>query len=184
MQPTTTTQTWRLLLVGGVFDTEGGRPSGYFGKLAEALMAALPGVPAEVLNGGSYAKLADTVHAAQGVTHLLWFADVPNELPKLLPAFKERYPQLVLVASKNNRSGRYDRPALFARMAAAGSSLLVEFANGSKAEDSLGQLVASILTAQRAVVLEASPSVGTVARCLAQEFEQLAQASSASTEAA
>jgi hypothetical protein len=159
----------QLLLVGGAFNADGGRPSGYFGKLAAALANALPGAQVNLVNGGTYDDLAAKVQAVDGVTHLLWFADVPNELPKLLPMLKERYPALVLVASKNNRRGLYDRAALYARMQAARSEWLVEFADSAD-----GRLVASVLSARAAVLLDACASINAVAACLAAEFHRVA----------
>jgi hypothetical protein len=157
-----------LVFVGGTFDTAGGRPSGYFGKLASAVSTWVPGWSTTVLNGGSYARLVETVEALEGVSHLFWFADVPNELPKLLPAIKAKYPGLVLVGSKNNRKKLYDRAALYGRMRDSRSELLVEFGKG---ED--GRLVASVLRAGASVLLESSASIEVVAATLVGEFGRL-----------
>jgi len=158
-------RTIRFLIVGGTFNAEGGRASGYINKLAAALTAELPLAKVSLVNGGTYEALADEIEAVGAVTHLAWFADVPNDYPKLLPVLKKRYPAMVLVASKNNRKGLYSRDALYARMHAARNELLVEFADGPD-----GRLVASVLTAGATVALESSPSVEVVASCLAKEF--------------
>ena len=168
MQSNNSQRSLRLLLVGGTFNHEGGRSSGYVAKLGDALALQLPSAQVSVINGGLYADLAAHLDKVQGVTHLAWFADVPNELPKLLPALKRRYPALVLIASKNNRKGLYDRAALYGRMQAARSELLVEFANGVD-----GKLVASVLTAQATVALESSSDIEQVAQCLAEQFHRL-----------
>lgn len=157
-----------IFLVGGTFNLDGGRASGYFGKLAAALTSALPEASIKVLNGGSYASLEQAVNAVSSVTHLLWFADVPNELPKLLPLLKQRYPSMVLVSSKNNRRGLYDRPALYERMRRSRSELLVEFGDGTS-----GVLVASVLTISGGVVLEQSPHISEVAQEVALQFRRL-----------
>jgi hypothetical protein len=172
MQTQNLPRAFRLLLVGGVYNHEGGRPSGYFGKLATQVAAAFPQASAVVVNGGTYEQLAAQVAAVPEVTHLLWFADVPNELPKLLPVLKDKHPGMLLVASKNNRKGLYDRAALYARMRAAHSDLLVEFADGTGANE--GKLVASVLTAQEGVALESASSIEAVAACLAHEFARIA----------
>jgi len=169
MQSNSSQRPLRLLLVGGTFNHEGGRSSGYVAKLASALAEQLPSGQVSVVNGGMYDELAAHLDKVDGVTHLAWFADVPNELPKLLPALKQRYPALVLVASKNNRKGLYDRAALYGRMQAARSELLVEFANGAD-----GKLVASVLTAQATVALESSPDIEQVAGCLVAQFSRIA----------
>jgi murein DD-endopeptidase MepM/ murein hydrolase activator NlpD len=165
MQSNPDDHTIRFLIVGGTFNAEGGRASGYIGKLSTALASALPRAKVSLVNGGTYEALAAEIEAVGAVTHLAWFADVPNDYPKLLPVLKKRYPAMVLVASKNNRKGLYTRDALYARMHAARNELLVEFADGPD-----GRLVASVLTAGATVALESSSSVETVATCLAREF--------------
>lgn len=102
----TTPASTHLFIAGGTFDTASGRASGYIRKLAEALASVLPHTAFTVLNGGSYDELAAHARAIPALTALLWFADVPNDLPKLLPSLKERFPGLTLVQSKNNRRGR------------------------------------------------------------------------------
>jgi len=159
-----------MLLVGGTFDTNGGRPSGYFGKLAHSLQAAVPEATTSILNGGSFAALEFAIDRVVGVTHLLWFADVPNDLPKLLPILKSKYPGLVLVSSKNNRKGLYTREALQERMRRSRSEFLVEFTNGEE-----GKLVGSVLGVAGQVYLESSPDIDVVAGCLAEQFGRLAR---------
>jgi len=167
MQSKPQARTMRFLVVGGTFNAEGGRPSGYIKKLTLALADALPKATLTLVNGGTYDALAAEIEAVGAVTHLAWFADVPNDYPKLLPVLKKRYPAMILVASKNNRKGLYTREALYARMHAARNELLVEFADGPDS-----RLVASVLTAGASVALEASPAVEAVASCLAAEFER------------
>lgn len=157
-----------FVFVGGTFDLAGGRPSGYFGKLAAAVSAKLPGTQSTLLNGGSYDALAAAVKSLSGVTHLFWFADVPNDLPKLIPTILVNYPGLVLVGSKNNRKMLYDRAALYGRMRQSGSEFLVEFGDGAD-----GRLVGSVLSASGTVVLESSPEIEVVASTLANEFRRL-----------
>jgi hypothetical protein len=160
----------QILFVGGTFDTTGGRPSGYFGKLVSAVAARLPDSRSTVLNGGSFETLQAAVDAMQEVTHLFWFADVPNELPKLLPTLNTKYPGLVLVGSKNNRKKLYDREALYGRMRASHSELLVEFGDGPD-----GRLVASLLRAGATVSLESSSNIENVAAALVGELKRLQQ---------
>lgn len=160
----------QIFCVGGTFDEAGGRPSGYFAKLASALCAASPRSAVYVLNGGHYAALQTALDAREGVPHLLWFADVPNTLPKLLPSLKARHPGLVLVASKNNRRELYTREALFERMRNSRSELLVEFGEGPN-----GLLVASVLAVHGEVLLESSANIREVAECLTNQFARLQQ---------
>jgi N-acetyl-gamma-glutamyl-phosphate reductase len=158
-----------ILIVGGTFNQDGGRPSGYFGKLTVALAAVLPRARLQSLNGGSFESLQSTIDAVAGVSHLLWFCDVPNEWPKLLPVLKTRYPGMVLVSSKNNRKQLYTREELYERMRRSRSELLVEFGDGAE-----GVLVASVLAAQGEVLLESCASIEEVTACLATQFLRLA----------
>lgn len=158
----TTPASTHLFIAGGTFDTSGGRASGYIRKLAEALASLLPHTALTVVNGGAYDELAAHAQAIPALTALLWFADVPNDLPKLLPSLKERFPGLTLVQSKNNRRGVYSRAQLAQRMAASGAAFLLEFADGPD-----GQLLGSLLRRDGEVLLEGSPHINDVAVALA-----------------
>jgi len=151
-----------LFIAGGTFDTANGRASGYMRKLSEALANALPHTAFTVVNGGSYDELVAHAQAIPALTALLWFADVPNDLPKLLPSLKERFPGLTLVQSKNNRRGAYSRAQLAQRMAASGAAFLLEFTDGPN-----GELLGSLLQPDGKALLEGSPHISDVAGALA-----------------
>jgi len=118
----------KILMVGGTFNNEGGRASGYFAKLTMAIVESV-GVGATIINGGTYQSLVDTVEQTPNVTHLFWFADVPNDLPKLLPGLRERNPDMMLFTSKNNRQQKYSRAQLVQRLIDAQGQYLIEFTN-------------------------------------------------------
>lgn len=118
----------KILMVGGTFNNEGGRASGYFAKLAMAVVESV-GVGATIINGGTYESLVEMVDQTPDVTHLFWFADVPNDLPKLLPGLRERNPDMMLFTSKNNRQLKYTPVQLVQRLNDAQGQYLVEFTN-------------------------------------------------------
>jgi len=93
----------KILLVGGRFDNEGGRASGYIDKLRNAIDALGIGT-VQCFNAGSYddtlRTLAETVVLHYDV--VLWFAEVPNEKPKLVSDIKKRHPRCILVTAKRN----------------------------------------------------------------------------------
>jgi N-acetyl-gamma-glutamyl-phosphate reductase len=151
-----------IFIAGGKFDETGGRPSGYIRKLAEALEAALPHVRFTVVNGGSYVELENCAKTLLAPSAILWFADVPNELPKLLPSLKKRFCGAMLVQSKNNRRGAYTRVQLRERMATSGATLLLEFTNATD-----GILLCSILRHDGSTVLDRESNIGAVASHLA-----------------
>lgn len=147
----------QAVLVGGVFDEEGGRTSGYFRKFAEHLQSLLGASHCRVVNGGTYAGLCEELNRVSEVSHLFWFADVPNTLPKLIPQLKLRYPGLVLISSKNNRRQAYTREQLFARMVASQSHYLLEFT-----ESPSGQLQGTILSSNGTALLEHCLDIATI----------------------
>lgn len=151
-----------VLLVGGAFDEAGGRPSGYFRKFAAAFCANTSS-PTQVINGGTYADLVTHLDQVKTVTHLFWFADIPNELPKILPGLKAQFPGLTLIQSKNNRAPReYTRAQLIERMRASGSQFLLEFTLGKTAN-----VLATLLSVEGAALFEGESDIEKVARATA-----------------
>lgn len=110
------------LIVAGKFDMDGGRPSGYIAKLAQHI----PG--AELINGGHYDELLAIVLGAKPYKSVWWFADVPNDLPKVVKNLKDAIPRSVLVISKNNMDQKYQYIDLVGRLfeARANLSMIVE----------------------------------------------------------
>jgi hypothetical protein len=155
-----------FLLVGGAFDETGGRPSGYFRKFAAAFSANTSRTT-QVINGGSYADLVALLDRATNVTHLFWFADIPNELPKILPELRARFPALTLVQSKNNRPPReYTREQLIERMRASGSQYLLEFTLGE-----MGNVLATLLSAEGVPCFEGESDIEKAARATANVLD-------------
>jgi hypothetical protein len=148
-----------LLLVGGTFNEASGRPSGYFRKFAQAVREETV-LPVEVINGGNYHDLLAQVASVQSVTHLFWFADIPNELPKILPGLKNRFPHLTLIQSKNNRAPReYTRLQLVERMRASDAAFLLEFTSSQNNE-----VLASLLTSNGEALFERIADIREVAQ--------------------
>ena len=155
-----------FLLVGGTFDETGGRPSGYIRKFAAAFSANTS--PAtQVINGGTYADLVALLDQVTNVTHLFWFADIPNELPKILPGLKARFPALTLIQSKNNRAPReYTREQLIKRMRASGSQYLLEFTLGKT-----GNVLATLLSVEGVPFFEGESDIEKAARATASVLD-------------
>jgi hypothetical protein len=129
------------LFVGGRFDDEGGRPSGYIKKLFEAMLAINPnGI---LLNGGIFETLRSTVLDRYQV--IFWMPDVPNDKEKLVSDIKKKNPHTLLVTSKNNRRrDLYSLNELVARALAVKANLFVELSGDntifSKLFDPLGNI--------------------------------------------
>lgn len=157
-----------IFIVGGTFNEDGGRASGYIEKLTVALRQAMPDVALRHVNGGYYQDLAQLLQQLNDTTHLLWMADVPNTLPKLLPALKQRMPALTLIQSKNNRQGKYSRVELYARMRASRSEFMLEFTS-----DAEGLLAVSLLTVSEHLLLDRCTDIRVLAAELAERMTQL-----------
>lgn len=161
-----------LCCVGGVFDTQGGRPSGYFAKLSGALAGLLPAAArCQVVNGGSWDSVASLqAEVASQFDWVLWAADVPNSHPKLVNKLKEANPTLMLVITKNNRENKYTRAMLTARALQAKANLLVEFQR-----DAEGRVLASVIDPLGNCFIERTPDVGELARVLVSRLSFLAR---------
>lgn len=131
-----------IIVVGGVFDLNGGRPSRYVQAFSNECNGYLDHTVV-MFNGGYYDQLKELVGLAKNAYALAWFADIPNELPKLLPLVKESNPHLVLIQSKNNTLGKYTDDQLFARMVASRADFLVEFKKAS------GKIITRLFKATR-----------------------------------
>lgn len=101
-----------LLLVGGTFSDEGGKPSGVIGKLGRALTKR--GFKVGVVNGGRSQDLPTCPlverHSSLDTTRydtIIWMPNVPNEWEKRYP---EKKIGAILICSKAMREGvtRYD----------------------------------------------------------------------------
>ena len=122
-----------ILAVGGTFDEEDGKPSGYFGKLMLAVQAELQPHSYQFINGGNYSVLQRTIQLMNDAAGLviIWFADVPNHLPKLAGEIKKKAPRAILFTSKRNdcdddEQVKYTHVMLMARALQTKSNLLVE----------------------------------------------------------
>ena len=115
------------IVIGGKFDDQGGRPSGYVKKLYGHLSAINPG--GSLINGGSFSDLKGLVDVIESLPckAMLWFPDVPNDKEKLIKQIKVKNTKLLLVTSKNNLDRKYSFMELVARALQVKANLFVEF---------------------------------------------------------
>ena len=127
----------KLLVVGGTFDHDGGRPSGLVDSIfAEILKDA--SFEATCVNGGTVTELHDSV--LPSVTEyqvVLWFANVSNDEVKLRDV-KAINPRCMLVTSKRNDGSKYTFAELISRSLAIKANLTIEF---SKREDKFNMML-------------------------------------------
>jgi ribulose-5-phosphate 4-epimerase/fuculose-1-phosphate aldolase len=117
-----------ILFVSGNFNDEGGRSSGYCQKLIESIETAI-GYKIHRFNGGNYETLQSMVECNCLAIYdiIFWFANVPNDKPKLIREVKRQSPKCMLVTSKANYDGEYTIQDLVARALENKANLLVEF---------------------------------------------------------
>lgn len=152
------------VFIGGVFDDEGGRPSGFINKLTSELIAIDSGWV--VINGGTYEQLVSFIESFEGIIGTLcWFCDVPNDKPKIVNSIITKTPETKLVISKNNRSNKYTKLDLQTRIELAKASILLEFT------ESEGKIQTSIHSKSGLTLLEKEIDITRVARFLEESIK-------------
>lgn len=110
----------KILFVGGTWDLDGGKSSSIVQKFASALGNV------ELYNGGNYNDLENILEHVKDYNIVLWWANVPNDLPKVRDVKEINY-KTMLVSSKNNTYDRYTFQDLLQRSFALKSNLVIEF---------------------------------------------------------
>ena len=126
-----------ILCVGGKFDKDGGRKSSYFKQLMGHTLSQIDYDKVIMVNGGSIDTLNRIFERSfpENEIHdsniIFWFADVPNDVPKMVHKIKQMNKKCILITSKNNLDGKYSKMHLIARMLKVKSNLLVEFTSSN-----------------------------------------------------
>lgn len=110
----------KILFVGGSWDLNGGKKS----KIVDEFAKHLPN--ATVYNGGDYNDLNKILESCTNYDTVIWWANVPNELPKIRNVKDINY-KAMLVSSKRNVDNKYSFQDLLQRSFALKSNLTVEF---------------------------------------------------------
>lgn len=127
----------KVLIVGGTFDKEGGRPSKLIYKIYEEFKKA-SSYEVTYANGGLVSDLHDDILPdVINYNVVLWFANVSNEEDKLRDV-KAVNPKCILVTSKRNDDNKYTFAELISRALAIKANLTIEF---SKQEDKFNMML-------------------------------------------
>ncbi len=127
-----------VLIVGGTFDQEGGRPSKLIYNIHQEFMKDKDFAVTTCVNGGPVSGLHDIVLPSVNIYDIvLWFANVPNDEVKLRDV-KAINPKCMLVTSKRNDNNKYTFAELISRSLAIKANLTVEF---SKREDKFNMML-------------------------------------------
>jgi hypothetical protein len=127
----------KVLIVGGTFDTEGGRPSKLIRSINSELVKCSE-FSVLCYNGGTVDFLHNEI--LPSVAHydvVLWFANVSNDEDKLRDV-KAINPKAILITSKRNDNNKYTFAELISRALAIKANLTIEF---SKQEDKFNMML-------------------------------------------
>lgn len=114
----------KILFVGGNWDLEGGRQS----KIVNEFAKNLPDVT--VFNGGNYNDLNEILESCINYDVVIWWANVPNELPKIRNVKDINY-KTMRVSSKRNVDNKYSFQDLLQKSFALKSNLTIEFSKNN-----------------------------------------------------
>ena len=121
----------KVILFGGNFGPDQGRISGYMVKFANAI-SKMPEVELTAIHGGSVDYINSYLNPDMPLNIgqydiVLWFPNISNDEEKTVSSIKKKFPKIILVASKNNRDGKYFPQDLISRMLSVKSNLCLEF---------------------------------------------------------
>jgi hypothetical protein len=120
----------KLLIVGGSFNQEGGRPSGLINSIINNIRRDNY-FQVTSINGGFVSDLHDEIlPAVADYNVVLWFANVSNDEVKLRDV-KAINPKCILITSKRNDGGKYTFAELISRALAIKANLTIEFSKDS-----------------------------------------------------
>ena len=116
----------KILFVGGSFDNEGGRPSSLVKKVYDSIIKN-PDREVELFNGGFFNELENIIQKSTTADAVIWWANVPNDLPKIRNVKEINY-KTMLVNSKRNDDNKYKIFEIQQRNFAEKANLCVIFA--------------------------------------------------------
>ena len=120
----------KVLIVAGNWDTNGGRKSGLIEKMYNAMAEYAKDWEIDYFNGGNYSDLEQIIQTAKEYTNIFWFANVPNDLPKVRN-IKAVNPIATVIGSKRNNN-EYTFVEVLNKSLEQRNNLTIEF---SKTED-------------------------------------------------
>lgn len=116
----------QMLIVGGTFDHNGGKPSGLVRSIDKSIREKTT-FDVTTVNGGWVEDLhAEILPSVLGFDVVLWFANVSNDEVKLRDV-KSINPKCILITSKRNDNGKYTFAELISRALAIKANLTIEF---------------------------------------------------------
>ena len=97
----------KILIVGGTWDLEYGKKSGLINKIYDYFINHISEKDKiDYFNGGAFLQLNNIIESVVDYDVVLWFANVPNNLPKIR-SIKKINPNVLLIGSKRNFNSEY-----------------------------------------------------------------------------
>lgn len=121
----------KVLIVGGSFDENGGRPSGLVAKMISAIAMYIDVDDFTAYNGGTFNELSQAYNECAQYDVVFWWPNVSNDVPKVRN-IKEVAPHVMLVSSKRNDDNKYSFQELVNHALTMKANLTFEF---NKCED-------------------------------------------------
>lgn len=115
----------KVLFVAGNWDKDGGRPSKYMGKFINSVRNYVTDLNLVAFNGGHYDELETIIQMSKDVDTVFWFANVPNDLPKIRDIKEVNY-KAILINSKRNDNNKYHFQELISMALSQKSNLTCE----------------------------------------------------------
>lgn len=114
----------KILIVGGTWDLNGGKESGFIKKFYSELLKYNNNIT--YLNGGNYNDLQTILSSVKNYDVVCWFANVDNLLPKVR-SVKKINPYVILIGSKRNDNNKYSFVDVLNKTLMARHNLSIEF---------------------------------------------------------
>ena len=124
----------KVLVVGGTWDLDGGKESGFIRKFYSELAMYLNDIT--YLNGGNYNSLINVLNTVGDYDVVFWFPNVDNALPKVRHV-KKINPYTTLIGSKRN-DGKYSFVDVLNKTLLERHNLSIEF---TKVDDKFKMLL-------------------------------------------
>jgi len=122
-----------VLIVGGTFDKEKGKPSGLINKIFNEVCNRKD-ITVTLFNGGTVEKLQNgIIENCKYHDIVLWMPNVSNNEEKIRNV-KEVNPKTILISSKRNDNNKYNFAELISRALSMKSNLTIEFSKVSDKE--------------------------------------------------
>lgn len=109
----------KILFVGGTWNNEEGKPS----KIVELFSKELKNI--DLYNGGNYKDLNKILESVINYDIVLWWPNIPNDLPKLKKVKDINYKTMLISSKRNNNE--YSFQELLQRSFESKSNLIIEF---------------------------------------------------------